>query len=128
MSLPRLPYDCITFDMDGILTADDAIDFQEMRSRARIPPGSDIMQRISTPSGAERDAAQAAIAQVEAEGRERTRLSEGCVDLLQALHARDVPLAILTRNNQDTLEWTLKKFALEKVFPPSLRISRDFPG
>jgi phosphoglycolate phosphatase-like HAD superfamily hydrolase len=128
MSLPRLPYDCITFDMDGTLTADGDIDFQEMRSRARIPPGSDIMQRISTLSGAERDIAQAAIAQVEAEGRERTRLNEGCVDLLQALHARDVPLAILTRNNQDTLEWTLKKFALEKVFPPSLRISRDFPG
>ena len=77
MSLPRLPYDCITFDMDGILTADGAIDFQEMRSRARIPPGSDILQHISTLSGAERDIAQAAIAQVEAEGRERTRLSEG---------------------------------------------------
>jgi len=97
--------------------------------RARIPPGSDILQQhISTLSGAERDIAQAAIAQVESEGRERTRLNEGCVDLLQALHARDVPLAILTRNNQDALEWTLKKFALEKVFPPSLRISRDFPG
>jgi HAD superfamily hydrolase (TIGR01549 family) len=128
MSLPRLPYDCITFDMDGTLTADGAIDFQEMRSRARIPPGSDILQHISTLSGAERDMAQAAIAQVEAEGRERTRLNEGCVDLLQALHARDVPLAILTRNNQDALEWTLKKFALEKFFPPNLRISRDFPG
>ena len=87
--------------MDATFAADGAIDFQDMRSRARIPPGSDILQRISTLSGAERDAAQAAIAQVEAEGREWTRLNEGCVDLLQALHARHVPLAILTRNKQD---------------------------
>jgi phosphoglycolate phosphatase-like HAD superfamily hydrolase len=87
--------------MDGTFTADGAIDFQEMRSRARIPPGSDILQRISALSGAERDVAQAAIAQVDAEGRERTRLNEGCVDLRHALHARYVPLAILTRNNQE---------------------------
>ena len=85
--------------MDGTFTADGAIDFQEMRNRARIPPGSDILQRISALSGA--DVAQAAIAQVEAEGRERTRLNEGCVDLRHALHARYVPLAILTRNNQE---------------------------
>ncbi len=128
MSQRRLPYDCITFDMDGTLTADGAIDFEEMRSRARIPPGSDILHYISTLSGVERDSAQASIAQVEAEGRERTRLNEGCVDLLQTLHAHGVPLAILTRNNQDALEWTLRKFALEIFFPPNLRISRDFSG
>jgi phosphoglycolate phosphatase-like HAD superfamily hydrolase len=89
--------------VDATFAADGAIDFQEMRSRARIPPGSDILRHISTLSGAERDAAQAAIAQVEAEGRESqwTRLNEGCVDLRQALHARHVSLAILTRNKQD---------------------------
>jgi hypothetical protein len=53
------------FDMGGI----------EILSRARIPPGSDILQRIPALSGAESDVAQAAIAQVEAEGRERTRLN-----------------------------------------------------
>lgn len=108
--------------------SDGAIDFQEMRARARIPPGSDILQHISTLSGAEREHAQAAIAQVEAEGRGRTRLNEGCVELLQALRARHVPLAILTRNNQEALEWTLQKFGLEHFFPPNLRISRDFSG
>ena len=123
-----LPYDCITFDMDGTLTADGAIDFEEMRSRACIPSGSDILQHISTLSGPERVRAQAAIAQVEAEGRDRTRLNDGCVPLLQALHARNVHMAILTRNNQDALEWTLQKFALTQFFPPNLRISRDFAG
>jgi HAD superfamily hydrolase (TIGR01549 family) len=99
-----------------------------MRTRARIPPGSDILQHISTLSGAERDHAVAAIAQVEAEGRGRTRLNDGCVDLLQALHEHRVPMAILTRNNQEALEWTLQKFELEPFFPPNLRISRDFCG
>jgi HAD superfamily hydrolase (TIGR01549 family) len=125
---PHLRYDCITFDMDGTLTEDGAIDFHEMRSRARIPPGSDILQHISTLSGSERERAQSAIAQVEAEGRGRTRLNDGCVELLQALHASHVPLAILTRNNQEALEWTLQRFALEPFFPPNLRISRDFCG
>jgi phosphoglycolate phosphatase-like HAD superfamily hydrolase len=123
-----LPYDCITFDMDGTLTADGAIDFEEMRSRACIPPGSDILQHISTLSGPDRERSQAAIAQVEAEGRSRTCLNDGCVPLLQALQARNVPMAILTRNNQDALEWTLQKFALTQFFPPNLRISRDFSG
>jgi HAD superfamily hydrolase (TIGR01549 family) len=125
---PALRYDVVTFDMDGTLTEDGAIDFQEMRTRARIPAGSDILQHVSTLSGAERDFAHAAIAQVEAEGRHRTRLNDGCVELLQALQSRSVPLAILTRNNQEALEWTLQKFALEQFFPPSLRISRDFSG
>ncbi len=48
------------------------------------------------------------------------------MELLQALHSRSVPLAILTRSNQEALEWTLQKFALEQFFPPNLRISRDF--
>ena len=123
-----LRYDCVTFDMDGTLTQDGAIDFQEMRARACIPPGSDILQHISTLSGAELERSQAAITQVEAEGRSRTRLNEGCVELLEALRSRNVPMAILTRNNQDALEWTLRKFTLEHFFPPNLRISRDFPG
>ncbi len=112
----------------GTLTEDGAIDFQEMRARALIPPGSDILHHVSTLVGQHRDHALAAIAQVEAEGRARTRLNDGCVQLLQALHCLKVPMAILTRNNQDALEWTLQKFALAQFFPPNLRISRDFPG
>ena len=58
----------------------------------------------------------------------RTVYSTLYYDLLHALHARDVPLAILTRNNQDALEWTFKKFALEKFFPAKFTNLRDFPG
>lgn len=98
-----------------------------MRARALIPPGSDILHHVSTLVGQDREHALAAIAQVEAEGRDRTRLNDGCVPLLQALHSLKVPMAILTRNNQDALEWMLQKFALTQFFPPNLRISRDFP-
>ena len=110
------------------LTQDGAIDFNDMRARARIPPGADILHHISTLSGGERARAQAAIAQVEVEGRARTRLNDGCVQLLQALHAHNVPMAILTRNTQDTLEWTLATFGIAQYFAPNLRISRDFAG
>jgi phosphoglycolate phosphatase-like HAD superfamily hydrolase len=114
--------------MDGTLTKDGAIDFHEMRARASIPPGVDILQHISTLSGAERERAEAAISEVEIEGRLRCTLNDGCVQLLQLLQCHGVPMAILTRNSSHTLEWTLHKFNLSHFFSPNLRISRDFPG
>jgi len=88
----------VVFDMDGTLTV-PCIDFAEMKRRAGVPANADILDTIeSWEDVARREAAYAAIAEVEAEALQRMRVMPGCEQLCAELDARRVPRALITRN------------------------------
>lgn len=114
----------IVFDLDGCLTEQGAIDFREMRRRIGIGPGVDILGHVEGLPGPERDAATAAILEVEAEGLERMVAREGLDELFTFLDQRDLRRALLTRNTHHALnrfkELSGKFFhdALDRSFTP----------
>ncbi|KAA8494600.1 Haloacid dehalogenase-like hydrolase domain-containing protein [Porphyridium purpureum] len=120
----------IIFDMDNTLTTDGHIDFAEMRRRARIPQGVDILYHLESLSGTDRAACEQAIHEVEVESHKAMELSAGCVRCLErireheetmhsdqansiALHQRKpVRMAILTRNSTASVQVFLDRFGL----------------
>lgn len=116
----------IVFDMDGTLTLDGAIDFLEMRRRAKIPPGQDILAHIASLPEEERRQAENAVAEVEREGYARIALNHGCIEALQALKGKGLKLAILTRNTDEAVAVFLDRFGLHHHF--DMTVSRDWKG
>ncbi|GAB5373316.1 hypothetical protein AAMO2058_001740600 [Amorphochlora amoebiformis] len=107
----------VVFDMDGTLTEDAAIDFQLMRSRAKIPDDMDILEHVrSLPPDAQAEA-EKVLHDVEMESRLNTRLNPRCKETLQQLAKLDLKLGILTRNTDAGIAWALRHFELEDCFP-----------
>ncbi|GAX82530.1 hypothetical protein CEUSTIGMA_g9957.t1 [Chlamydomonas eustigma] len=84
--------------MDGTLTV-PVIDFAEMKRRAGVPLGIDILDTINSWSDAERkEKAFAAILEMEEEALLAMKLMPGAGELCNFLDSRHVPRGLITRN------------------------------
>ena len=94
----------LVFDLDGTLTK-CSIDFVEMRRRAGVPPGADILETIENIADpAARAAAHAAIEEVEREGLARLAPARGLHAVLTRLDELGLPRGLVTRNNKGAVE------------------------
>lgn len=87
----------VVFDLDGTLTVPE-IDFDGLRRRLNLPPGVSITHAIAEMQA---DDQLAAMQIVQAEERRAARnavANPGTRELVNALHARGMPTAIVTRN------------------------------
>jgi len=92
------------FDMDGTLTL-PVIDFAEMRRRAGVPPGGDILATIEAITDPEAKAAAiAAVEEVEREGLEGLAPAKGLHSVLSRLDELGLPRGLVTRNNRFAVE------------------------
>eukprot|EP01134_Creolimax_fragrantissima_P001894 CFRG1894T1 len=114
----------ICFDMDGTLTL-PSIDFQRMRELAGVDKGKRILDAVMQFPSPRREAALEAIELVEKEGRENAKLMDGTKDLLEYLQIREVPLAILTRNNKQAVDHFMALLDM-KTNPFVMTIDRSF--
>lgn len=88
----------VVFDMDGTLTI-PVIDFMEMRRRAGIPPGQDILDAITSWTDNDRkERAYAEIAEIEEEALQNMKIMPGCLELCSFLDSNQVPRGLITRN------------------------------
>lgn len=114
----------VVFDLDGCLTVQGAIDFVEMRRRAKIPPRANILEHIDGLPEADRARAMSAVMEVEAEGIERMKPREDLHELFELLDREDLKRALLTRNTHHAIvkfkEMSGKYFheALDRSFLP----------
>ena len=74
-----------------------------LHRRCGVDPKEDILAAIAAMPPAERVAAQAVVAEMEAEGRRTLELMPGAVQLARWLEAHGVPTAIVTRNTAATV-------------------------
>eukprot|EP00741_Cyanophora_paradoxa_P020388 tig00021254_g19679.t1 len=112
----------VVFDMDGTLTCDGAIDFVEMRRRAGIPDGHDILQYVHGLPPGERERVMDIIDQVEVEGHERQSLMEGLHDLLGFIDSKGLRRGLLTRNSRKSVDVFL---AMSRAHFSTI-VTRDF--
>ena len=98
--------------MDGTLTL-PVIDFVEMRRRAGVPPGADILETIDAIADpAARAAAHAAVEEVEREGLAGLAPARGLHAVLKRLDALGLPRGLVTRNNRGAVEVFHEKLLL----------------
>ena len=102
----------VVFDMDGTLTL-PVIDFVEMRRRAGVPPGADILETIEAISDpVARARAHAAVEEVELEGLAGLAPARGLHSVLRRLDALGLPRGLVTRNNRGAVEVFHEKLLL----------------
>lgn len=113
----------VIFDMDGTLI-EPAIDFAAMRRAVGIQKG-DLLDTIAKWGDCEKSRkALDVIASFERDAAERMALMPGTRELMDWLCARGVRCAIVTRNNQDTMERAIGllgcsfEHAIDRSFSP----------
>eukprot|EP00124_Ichthyophonus_hoferi_P004453 Ihof_evm3s492 gene=Ihof_evmTU3s492 len=94
----------VMFDMDGTLTVPN-IDFNKMRKLAGIAAHQPIVETIETFPREKKDIALKAIRMVAKEARENQELMHGTQDLLKFLKTRNIPAAILTKNDGEAVDF-----------------------
>lgn len=95
-------FDGVVFDMDGTLTV-PALDFRVIRGDIGLPPDGDIIELIESMPEDDRRRAWEIIGRHERRLMRENRLQSGVVELLDALIAAEVPLALLTRNTVESV-------------------------
>lgn len=109
----------IVFDLDGTLTIPGLINFPQLRREIGCPEGHDIIQFLSHQAQSAPDLARLGWEVVE---RHERRAAEGALantglyPLLEGLHHRRIPLAILTRNTRSTVDLTLERLNIAPFF------------
>jgi HAD superfamily hydrolase (TIGR01509 family) len=114
----------VVFDLDGTLTQPGAIDFKRMRQRCGIPPGEDIIHFVNAQPEPERARLHAMVEEEEEAGLRRMQLMPDCHAIIDFLHERRVPRALLTRNNESAMHRTVALLGRPAAF--SLMLSRSF--
>lgn len=122
----------VIFDMDGTLTI-PVLDFAEMRRKARIPAGVDILHALAAMSTDERASSLKIIEDMELEAAQKTQLQPGLLELLTYLDSRvKLPRAVVTRNGNHAVELFLAQVCQLAVHHPpstggfSCILTRDF--
>jgi HAD superfamily hydrolase (TIGR01549 family) len=112
-------------NQDGTLTV-PCIDFADMRRRVAAvrPFEGDILHAIHSWPLAERKAAEAAIAEVEARALADMRVMPGAPELAALLDAARVPRALVTRNVTSSVEFFHRTHFTLPPFAPAL--TREF--
>jgi HAD superfamily hydrolase (TIGR01509 family) len=93
----------VIFDLDGTLT-EPVLDFDAIRDEIGLRPGLPILEQMVDLDGPARARAEAIILRHEREAIARATLAEGCAELLAALAALAIPIAILTRNVREVVD------------------------
>ena len=95
------PLRAIAFDLDSTLTR-PYLDFRRLRQQLNLPEG-DILSWLAALPPAERVLASQLIEAFEQDGVEKASWNEGAQEVLKAVQAMDLPLAIVTRNSRTSL-------------------------
>jgi HAD superfamily hydrolase (TIGR01509 family) len=95
------PLRAIAFDLDSTLTR-PYLDFRRLRQQLNLPEG-DILSWLAALPPAERVLASQLIEAFEQDGVEKAAWNEGAQEVLKAVQAMDLPLAIVTRNSRTSL-------------------------
>jgi HAD superfamily hydrolase (TIGR01509 family) len=111
----------VIFDMDGTITL-PVLDFALMRARLGIPEG-DMLATIRSWSREKQEWAFSVVDLLEEDARRQLKLQPGAEALMQALDAKRIPKAILTRNTEKTVRHL--QGVLRTHF--SVIVTRDFP-
>ena len=109
------PPRAVIFDLDGTLT-EPLLDFDAMRAEIGLPPGLPILEQLAAGDDALRARGEVVLRRHERDAIERATLADGCLELLAALRARDVPAGILTRNTREVVEIFVRKFGFARSF------------
>ncbi|MEE4109987.1 MAG: HAD family hydrolase [Halieaceae bacterium] len=113
MNRPRLRG--IIFDLDGTLV-DSRLDFAAMRRELEAPPAMGLLEHVeSLASEEERQAAMEVIHRHEMAGAAAATWMPGARAVLDELHQRRVPLAIVTRNSRRAACLTMQRLAMPAV-------------
>ena len=106
--------EAIIFDLDGTLTV-PVLDFDAIRAELGMPTGP-ILEAMATMSPERRAKVVAVLEAHEAQAAHGSDLYDGAVDTLNALRAKGLKLAILTRNSRRSVKTVLAKHGLASVF------------
>ena len=101
----------VIFDLDGTLT-EPLLDFEAIRRELGLPSGTPILEAMEALDVAARARAELILRRHEMDAIRAATLADGCRELLDLLAARDVPVAILTRNVRDAVDDFLRRFAM----------------
>mmetsp|Transcript_29475 Transcript_29475/g.82332 ORF Transcript_29475/g.82332 Transcript_29475/m.82332 type:complete len:260 (-) Transcript_29475:101-880(-) len=115
----------VVFDLDGTLTVPN-LDFAEMYRRCGVDRRLDILREIAAMPPHRAREATAVVDEMEAEGRRTLQLINGAVACAQWLASRRIPMALVTRNTQETVKHFHARLWEPQGLPPlSPALSRD---
>eukprot|EP00471_Norrisiella_sphaerica_P010610 CAMPEP_0184499242 /NCGR_PEP_ID=MMETSP0113_2-20130426/40937_1 /TAXON_ID=91329 /ORGANISM="Norrisiella sphaerica, Strain BC52" /LENGTH=438 /DNA_ID=CAMNT_0026887077 /DNA_START=1 /DNA_END=1317 /DNA_ORIENTATION=- len=120
----------LVFDMDGTLTKAN-LDFAEMYRRCGVDRKDDILEALNRMSPGEREKAVGVIEEMEEAGRRALELESGVKELGSWLKYHGIPMALVTRNTERTVEalhknlWT--PLGLPLFDPAISRDHKDIP-
>ena len=111
----------VIFDMDGTLTL-PVLDFSEMKRRVGVPVDVDILRGVADQPPEKREQSMRIIEEMEEEACRNLTLQPGVLELLHFLSKQQVKRALMTRNNQRSVEAFLAHLQQElerrqSVFP-----------
>ncbi|KAJ2489509.1 hypothetical protein IWW37_003918 [Coemansia sp. RSA 2050] len=131
----------VVFDMDGTLATPMKEHLIKMRSDIGVPNGIPTLEYVETClHGRAREQAEKRIVDIETEAMANMRLSPGLVELLSFLYAHDIPIAIVTRNNINSVnhfinnvvakqpQEQMKLFAFNPVIDRSFKPIKPHPA
>ena len=98
--------------MDGTITR-PVIDWADLRRRAQIPEGEQIMPYIDRLPVAAGLQARATVEAIEMEAAIGAELNPGATELLRELRARGWRLALITNNHRAAMVAVVEKFDLQ---------------
>lgn len=102
----------VVFDLDGTLAHSNP-DFPAIRAALGLAPGTDILTHIAGMEACLQPDALALVHRFEMEAAARATWIDGASELLQFLHSRKLPTAVLTRNMRQAASLTLGRLGLE---------------
>jgi HAD superfamily hydrolase (TIGR01549 family) len=105
------PLRAIAFDLDSTLTR-PYLDFRRLRQQLNLPEG-DILSWLAALPPAERVLASQLIEAFEQDGVEKASWNEGAQEVLKAVQAMDLPLAIVTRNSRTSLAAVCQRLGID---------------
>ncbi|KAF0808457.1 phosphatase [Alcanivorax xiamenensis] len=115
------PFEAVLFDLDGTLV-DTRLDFAALRRELGFPEGVGVLEHLATLEDPEQAAwASTVIDRHEMKGAAAATWIDGAQSLLDTLHRRGVPTAILTRNSRAAVARTNELLGL----PVDLILTRE---
>jgi HAD superfamily hydrolase (TIGR01509 family) len=101
----------IVFDLDGTLV-DSRLDFEAMRREIGLPAGMPVLEGVAELAPGKRAQAWEILERHERAGAEMATVVPGVRELCQALHDRQMHVAVMTRNGRSFARATLDRLEL----------------
>jgi HAD superfamily hydrolase (TIGR01509 family) len=110
LRVPRIK--AVVFDMDGTVT-DSPLDFDLIRAECGVPAGRPVLEHLAALPEAERRRAEAVLVGHERRAAAECVLMDGAREVIEALRARGLKTALLTRNSAESVRTVLARFGLQ---------------